>query len=109
MATLDISRLTPKERLDLIGELWDSLSATDVRLTPAQEAELDRRLATFDADRVVFVFVRNDAKDGAENFFSRDGHVVADVGEDGGLDVKTSGETVGAARAADGMPAATGM
>ena len=40
MATLDISRLTPKERLDLIGELWDSLSATDVRLTPAQEAEL---------------------------------------------------------------------
>ncbi|MDA9409051.1 MULTISPECIES: addiction module protein [unclassified Bradyrhizobium] len=51
MATLDISRLTPKERLDLIGELWDSLSATDVRLTPAQEAELDRRLATFDADR----------------------------------------------------------
>ncbi|WP_441232914.1 addiction module protein [Bradyrhizobium sp. 930_D9_N1_4] len=49
MATLDISRLTPKERLDLIGELWDSLSAADVRLTPAQEAELDRRLSTFDA------------------------------------------------------------
>lgn len=51
MATLDISRLTPKERLDLISELWDSLSAADVQLTPAQEAELDRRLATFDADR----------------------------------------------------------
>jgi putative addiction module component (TIGR02574 family) len=51
MATLDISRLTPKERLDLISELWDSLSATDVQLTPAQQAELDRRLATFDADR----------------------------------------------------------
>jgi putative addiction module component (TIGR02574 family) len=51
MATLDISRLTPKERLDLIGELWDSLSAADVRLTPAHEAELDRRLATFDVDR----------------------------------------------------------
>lgn len=51
MATLDISRLTPKERLDLIGELWDSLSATDVPLTPAQQAELDRRLATFDTDR----------------------------------------------------------
>lgn len=51
MATLDISRLTPKERLDLIGELWDSLSAADVRLTPAQAAELDRRLATFDTDR----------------------------------------------------------
>ncbi|MET3910584.1 putative addiction module component (TIGR02574 family) [Bradyrhizobium sp. S3.3.6] len=51
MATLDISRLTPKERLDLIGELWDSLSAADVQLTPAQVTELDRRLATFDADR----------------------------------------------------------
>jgi len=51
MATLDISHLTPKERLDLIGELWDSLSAADVRLSPAQEAELDRRLATFDEDR----------------------------------------------------------
>lgn len=51
MATLDISRLTPKERLDLISELWDSLSAADVQLTPAHEAELDRRLATFDADR----------------------------------------------------------
>jgi putative addiction module component (TIGR02574 family) len=51
MASLDISRLTPKERLDLISELWDSLSAADVRLTPAHEAELDRRLATFDADR----------------------------------------------------------
>lgn len=51
MATLDISRLTPEERLDLIGELWDSLSVADVRLTPAQKAELDRRLASFDADR----------------------------------------------------------
>ncbi|WP_375311879.1 addiction module protein [Bradyrhizobium sp. A5] len=50
MATLDITRLTPKERLDLIGELWDSLSAVDVRLTPAHEAELERRLATFDVD-----------------------------------------------------------
>jgi putative addiction module component (TIGR02574 family) len=50
MTTLDISRLTPKERLDLIGELWDSLSAEDVQLTPAQEAELDRRLAGFDED-----------------------------------------------------------
>jgi len=51
MATLDISRLTPKERLELIGELWDSLSPADVRLTPAHEAELDRRLASFDLDR----------------------------------------------------------
>ena len=50
MATLDIARLTPQERLDLIGELWDSLAAEDVRLTPAQDAELARRMASFDAD-----------------------------------------------------------
>ena len=48
--TLDIARLTPKERLDLIGELWDSLTPEDVRLTSAQEAELARRMATFEAD-----------------------------------------------------------
>ena len=50
MTTLDIARLTPRERLDLIGELWDSLAPADVRLTPAQEAELARRMATFEAD-----------------------------------------------------------
>ncbi len=50
MPTLDISRLSPKERLDLIGELWDSLTAEEVQLTPAQERELDRRIATFDDD-----------------------------------------------------------
>jgi putative addiction module component (TIGR02574 family) len=50
MTTLDIARLTPKERLDLIAELWNSLSPEDVRLSPAQEQELARRMATFDAD-----------------------------------------------------------
>jgi putative addiction module component (TIGR02574 family) len=48
--TLDITKLTAKERLDLIGELWDSLAPEDVRLTPAQEVELGRRMATFDVD-----------------------------------------------------------
>jgi putative addiction module component (TIGR02574 family) len=48
VGTLDIARLTPQERLDLIGELWDSLAAEDVPLTPAQEAELARRAAAFD-------------------------------------------------------------
>jgi len=47
---LDIARMTVKERLDLIGELWDSLAADEVRLSPAQEAELARRMETFDAD-----------------------------------------------------------
>ena len=48
--TLDITKLTTKERLDLIGELWDSIAPEDVRLTPAQDAELARRMATFVAD-----------------------------------------------------------
>jgi putative addiction module component (TIGR02574 family) len=43
--------LTTRERLDLIGDLWDSLAPEDVRLTPAQDAELARRMATFDDDR----------------------------------------------------------
>jgi len=51
MTTIDIARMTTKERLDLIGELWDSLAPEDVRLTPAQDAELARRMAKFDADR----------------------------------------------------------
>jgi putative addiction module component (TIGR02574 family) len=51
MATLDIAKLTPQERLDLIAELWDSLVPEDLHLTPAQEAELARRMATFDEDR----------------------------------------------------------
>jgi len=46
----DIARLTPEERLELIGRLWDSLEPEDVRLTPRQEAELGRRMANFDAD-----------------------------------------------------------
>lgn len=50
MTTLNIARMTPRERLDLIGELWDSLAPEDVRLTPAQDAELARRMATFEAD-----------------------------------------------------------
>ena len=50
MTRLDIAGLTPKERLDLIGELWDSLAPEDFRLTPAHEAELSRRMATFEAN-----------------------------------------------------------
>jgi putative addiction module component (TIGR02574 family) len=50
MPTLDISRLSPKERLALIGELWDSLTPEEVQLTVAQEREIERRIATFDDD-----------------------------------------------------------
>jgi putative addiction module component (TIGR02574 family) len=48
--TLDITKLTTEERLDLIGELWDSIAPADLRLTPAQEAEVARRMASFDTD-----------------------------------------------------------
>ena len=47
----EITRLSPEERLTLIGELWDSLDPVDVPVTPTQRAELRRRLDTFEQDR----------------------------------------------------------
>ena len=35
----------------LIAQLWDSLDEQQVQLTPAQQAELERRLATLEHDR----------------------------------------------------------
>ena len=46
---LGISRLSPKERLDLIGGACGTASPLkEVFLTPAQERELDHRIATFE-------------------------------------------------------------
>jgi putative addiction module component (TIGR02574 family) len=48
---VDFSHLSPAERLDLIGELWDSLDPTQApELTPEIAAELDRRLAEAEQD-----------------------------------------------------------
>jgi putative addiction module component (TIGR02574 family) len=47
----EITRLSPDERLALIAQLWDSLDDNQVQLTAAQQAELERRLATLDRDR----------------------------------------------------------
>lgn len=49
---LNIKELTKDERLDLIEELWDSLTATpnEMALTDAQRKELDRRLEEMDRD-----------------------------------------------------------
>lgn len=47
---VDISQLTPDERLELIGELWDSLTPHDVPLTPEQRDELRRRVDRVNAD-----------------------------------------------------------
>lgn len=50
---LDISRLTPDERIDLAEALWDSLAATPeaVPLTEAQAEELDLRLEAYRKDQ----------------------------------------------------------
>lgn len=47
----EITRLTPTERLSLIGDLWDSLADEDVPVPAEQRKELARRLATFDEER----------------------------------------------------------
>ena len=47
---LDVKRLSPEERLELIEELWDSLSEEDVRLTPEQVEELARRRARLEKE-----------------------------------------------------------
>jgi len=46
VAGKDILNLTVAERIELIGDLWDSLAEVPdaVSLTEAQKAELDRRL-----------------------------------------------------------------
>lgn len=45
--TLDIERMGPEERLELMEQLWESLrrDPSSVPLTEAQREELDRRLA----------------------------------------------------------------
>jgi len=48
----EIIRLSPPERLALISALWDSLSDAELNPTPAQAAELKRRLQSFERDRL---------------------------------------------------------
>ncbi|HNS19373.1 MAG TPA: addiction module protein [Sedimentisphaerales bacterium] len=45
----DILNLSIAERIELIGDLWDSLAESPeaVALTEAQKAELDRRLEAY--------------------------------------------------------------
>ena len=49
---IDIVKLEPSERLDLLEQLWDSLSVTPgaLPLTSAQREELDRRLDALDIE-----------------------------------------------------------
>jgi len=47
---LDLSALTPNEKLELIDDLWGSLRPEDLALSPEQNDELDRRLARIDRE-----------------------------------------------------------
>lgn len=47
---IDIDKLSPEERLELLEKLWDSLSDRDVPLTSRQRQELDRRLDDLDRE-----------------------------------------------------------
>ncbi len=46
----DFSHLSPAERLQLVEELWDSLTPAEIPLTPAQAQELGRREALHRSD-----------------------------------------------------------
>ena len=48
--TIEIQKLTPKERLQLVERLWESLCDEDVPLTQTQQEELDRRLDELDRE-----------------------------------------------------------
>jgi putative addiction module component (TIGR02574 family) len=50
VSTIDIAKLSPKERLELLEELWESLSAEDIPMTAPQIEELDRRLDELDRE-----------------------------------------------------------
>ncbi len=41
----DALKLSPRERLELIGALWDTLSESDIPVTAQERALLDSRLA----------------------------------------------------------------
>ena len=52
---VDISKLTPEQRLRLLEELWESLARDPsiVPFTDAQREELDRRLDDIESDDLV--------------------------------------------------------
>ncbi|MGE5514465.1 MAG: addiction module protein [Bacteroidota bacterium] len=50
MPRIEFEHLSPRERLDLIEALWESLDGSEIPPTPAQAEELDRRIAAADAD-----------------------------------------------------------
>ena len=47
---IDLSKLSPDEKFELIDELWESLAPEDYPLTSEMRAELDRRLDRLDRE-----------------------------------------------------------
>lgn len=47
---LDLTKLTPEEKLELIDELWTSMTPEEFPLRDEQRAELHRRLDRLDED-----------------------------------------------------------
>lgn len=47
---LDLTNLTPREKLELIDDLWTSLTPDQFPLTAAQRTELHRRLDHLDEE-----------------------------------------------------------
>ena len=47
---IDIAKLSPEERLELLEQLWDSLAPETIPMTDAQKEELDRRLDELDRE-----------------------------------------------------------
>ena len=49
MIPQDILKLKPSERLELVEDIWDSLTdlPDTIPFTPAQKTELDRRIAKY--------------------------------------------------------------
>jgi len=51
MSDIDITRLSPRERIDLIGDLCESLGDEGFPVSVETRAELDRRNASFEDDK----------------------------------------------------------
>lgn len=51
MPIVDFSHLSPQERLDLIGDIMDSLDDEAIPVSAELKAELDRRIADFPESR----------------------------------------------------------
>lgn len=50
MPRIEFAHLSPRERLELIQAIWESLDGTEIPPTPEQAEELDRRIVAADAD-----------------------------------------------------------